>query len=78
MDYTSTTQNALPYKFNVSKLAVSVGEFAELMSVSKPTAYEILRRSDFHGAFKLGKRTLISVPIAIEWIEQMTAESKNT
>lgn len=51
------------------KLAVSVAEFADMMGVSKPKAYEIIRRNDFRGVFKVDKRTLISVPRAVEWIE---------
>lgn len=52
------------------KLAISVSEFAAMLGVSRPKAYEIIRRADFQGAFKLGKRTLISVPRAQEWIEK--------
>ncbi len=54
----------LPYK-----MALNMTEFAEMMGISKPKAYEIVRRNDFHGVFKIGKRTLISVPRALEWIE---------
>ncbi len=56
------------------KIAVSVSEFAAMIGVSRPKAYEIIRREDFHGAFKIDRRTLISVPRAQEWIEKQIAE----
>lgn len=52
------------------KLVLSVGEFAEAMGISRPKAYEIIRRDDFQGAFKFGKRTLISAEKAQEWIQK--------
>ena len=58
------------------KLAVSVAEFAEMLSISRPTAYEIIRRADFKGAFKVGTKTLISVEGARKWIEQQTEEAR--
>ena len=61
-----TTNRTLP----PYKMAISVAEFADLIGVSKPKAYEIIRRNDFHGVFKIDKRTLISVPRALEWIEE--------
>ena len=59
-----------------NKLAVSVAEMAELLSVSRPTAYEIIRRSDFHGAFKSGRRTLVSVAGIQEWIKKQIEDSE--
>lgn len=53
----------------LTPLAVSVAEFAKMLSVSRPTAYEIIKREDFKGAFKVGSRTLISVKAAQEWID---------
>lgn len=58
-----------------SKLAVSVAEMAEMLSISRPTAYEILRRKDFTGAFKVGSRTLVSVAAIEQWIEKQTEGS---
>lgn len=55
-----------------NKLAVSVSEMAELLSISRPTAYEIIHRADFHGAFKVGARTLVSVEALREWIQKQT------
>lgn len=55
-----------------NKLAVSVAEMAEMLSISRPTAYEIIRRKDFSGAFKIGSRTLVSVAGIQKWIEKQT------
>lgn len=66
-----TERTAPPYK-----MAISVAEFADLIGVSKPKAYEIIRRSDFHGVFKIDKRTLISVPRALEWIEEQADKNE--
>ena len=55
-----------------NKLAVSVAEMAELLSISRPTAYEIIHRADFRGAFKVGARTLVSVEALREWIQKQT------
>ena len=59
---------------NQNKLAVSVAEMAEMLSISRPTAYEIIRRNDFSGAFKVGSRTLVSVAAIQKWIERQTEE----
>ena len=61
----------------VERLAISVGEFAEALGISKPKAYQIIRGKDFKGAFKLGKRTLISVQEAKHWIETMAENYKD-
>lgn len=58
------------------KLAISVSEFADMLGVSRPKAYEIIRRDDFRGVFKVDKRTLISVPRAVEWIEGQAAKGE--
>ena len=58
-----------------NKLAVSVAEMAEMLSISRPTAYEIIRRDDFSGAFKVGSRTLVSVAAIEAWIAKQTEEA---
>lgn len=58
-----------------NKLAVSVAEMAEMLSISRPTAYEIIRRDDFSGAFKVGSRTLVSVAAIEAWIAKQTEET---
>lgn len=52
------------------KLAVNVSEAAEMLSVSRPTMYEILNRSDFNGDFRVGTKRLISVSALQEWIDR--------
>lgn len=52
-------------------LAVSAPEAARLLGVSKPTLYELMGREDFP-AFKLGRRTLISVDGLREWVRNQT------
>lgn len=54
---------------NSPKIALSVAEAATLLSVSKPTLYELIRREDFP-SFKLGNRTLISRIGLEEWVEK--------
>ncbi len=56
-----------------AKIAVNVSEAAELISVSRPTMYEILNRSDFTGTFRVGSKRLISVEALREWVEKQTA-----
>lgn len=58
---------------SVNKIAVSVSEGAEMLSVSRPTMYEIIKRSDFNASFHVGNRTLISVVGLQNWVEQQTA-----
>lgn len=52
-----------------AKLAVNVSEAAELLSVSRPTMYEIINREDFNGTFRIGAKRLISVDALKQWIE---------
>lgn len=52
-----------------NKLTVNVSEMAALLGVSRPTAYQILKREDFRAAFKIGSRTLISVEALRAWVD---------
>lgn len=51
----------------MDKLAYSATETAEVLGVSRPTVYQLMRRPDFP-AFKLGARTLISVEGLRAWV----------
>ena len=42
-----------------NQITVSVAEAARLMGISRPTMYNIIKRTDFDAAFKIGTRTLI-------------------
>lgn len=57
------------------KLALSVTETAQALGVSRPTVYQLLRRSDFP-AFRIGNRWLISRSGLEAWIKTQ-AENQN-
>ena len=50
------------------KIALSVAEVADVLGISKPTVYKLLRRADFP-AFKVGTRTLVSRAKLEEWVK---------
>ena len=54
-------------------LVVSAPEAARLLGVSKPTIYQYIHQNDFP-AFKLGRRTLISVDGLKEWVRKQVNE----
>lgn len=54
-----------------SQLCVSVPEMARRLGISKTLGYELARTEGFP-AFKVGERTLISVPGLERWLEQQT------
>lgn len=49
------------------KIAISVPRMAELLSISRPTAYQLARRDDFP-SFVVGGRTLVSVQGLVQWV----------
>lgn len=51
-----------------NRLTYSPTEAAQVLGVSRPTIYTLLKREDFP-AFKVGTRTLISVLGLQEWVE---------
>ena len=57
------------------KLAVTVTEMADMLSISRPFAYQILNREDFKGSFYIGKKRLVSVDFLKKWIEAQTQET---
>lgn len=57
------------------KIALNVTEAAELLSVSRPTMYEIIRRDDFDAAFRIGSRTLIHREKLSAWAAAQTEKS---
>ena len=56
----------------VDKLAYSPTETAQVLGISRPTVYTLLKRADFP-AFKLGSRTLISVEGLREWVNRQAS-----
>lgn len=67
-------QNRREKKMESEKLAVNVSEAAKMLSVSRPTMYEILNREDCRADFKLGSRRLVSVEALREWIAKQTMQ----
>lgn len=58
-------------KIWVDPVAISVNEAAQLLGVSKPTVYQLIRRADFP-AFKVGARTLVSLEGLRCWVDKQT------
>jgi excisionase family DNA binding protein len=58
----------------IDKIAVTVQEAAELLSVSVPTLYDMARSEGFP-MFKVGRRTLISRSGLEEWVNAQTAKN---
>ena len=57
---------------NMEPLAVSAAKAAELLGVSRPKIYELMKREDFP-SFSLGGRTLISVAGLRTWVDKQAA-----
>lgn len=51
------------------KLTYSAAETAEVLGVSRPVVYTLIKRNDFP-CFKVGSRTLISADGLREWVRQ--------
>lgn len=51
---------------NLTPVALNVEEAAKLLGVSRPTLYQIIRRSDFP-AYKIAGRVLIDYESLKEW-----------
>ena len=49
-------------------IAIRAGEAARLLSVSKPTLYELAKRDDFHAGFKVGGCMMFSVDGLRAWV----------
>ena len=54
------------------RLTYSPTEAAEVLGVSRPTVYQLMKRADFTAAFKVGSRTLISAEGLREWVQAQT------
>lgn len=49
------------------QLTYNVSETADVLQVSRPTVYQLMKRADFP-AFKVGKRTLVSAEGLRKWV----------
>ncbi len=56
------------------RLAYSPAETAQVLSVSKPTVYKLLKRADFP-SLKVGAKTRIPADGLREWLRQQTGEA---
>lgn len=56
------------------KIALSVAEAAELLGLSRPSVYRLMRCEGFP-CFKLGTRTLISRSGLEEWVRRQAERS---
>lgn len=59
-----------------SQISVSVTEAAQLLGVSRPTMYSIVKRKDFDAAFKIGTRTLIHREKLEAWAARQAEEQR--
>lgn len=55
------------------KIALTVQETAELLSVSVPTVYKLVKREDFP-ALKIGGRTLVSRDRLVDWVNMQSVQ----
>ncbi len=53
----------------MEKITLNVGEAAELLGVSRPTIYRLMRRSDFP-VLHIGRRTLVHGERLKAWAER--------
>ena len=59
----------------VEKLTLTVKEMQEMLGISRPEAYDLVKQDDFP-SFRIGKRILISKAGLYQWINRQTM--KNT
>ena len=52
----------------MDKLTYSPTETAQVLGVSRPTVYQLMKRADFP-AFKVGSRTLVSAEGLRTWVQ---------
>lgn len=58
----------------MEKLLLDVSEMAEILGISRPTAYQILNRADFDAAFYIGRRRKISRAGLERWVARQIGE----
>ena len=62
----------------ISEITVRPGKAAQMLNISKPTMYQLLKRKDCDFAFQVGGCTLISVELLNAWVKrQAQAQSDN-
>lgn len=58
------------------KLTYSPTETAQILGISRPTVYSLLKRADFP-AFKVGARTLVSAEGLRAWVEAQSKKEES-
>ena len=61
----------------MEKMALNVTEVSEVLGVSRPVVYQLLKRADFP-SFKIGKRTLVSREALQKWVENETVRRQES
>ena len=59
------------------KLAITVTDAAEYLSVSRPMMYQILNREDCNVDFRVGTKRLISMKALQEWVDKQVMDNRN-
>lgn len=54
---------------DLKPLAVTVSQMAKMLAISKPTAYQLVRRSDFP-SFAVGNKLLVSMAGLEKWVQE--------
>ena len=55
-----------------SKISISVPEMAKRLCISRAGAYNLVKRTDFYPAFRIGNRILGSLSKLDQWIDEQT------
>ncbi len=58
----------------MEKLTCSIEEMAELLGISKPTAYKLANSEGFP-LLKIGKRKLIPLQRFLEWVDKNSKDN---
>jgi len=59
----------------VDKATMTVIEMAEVLGVSKVTAYDITERADFTALLRVGRKKLILTDKFYEWLDQCAGKN---
>ena len=60
----------------MEKLTMNVKELAERMGISKPKAYELVRRRDFPAVW-IGRRVVVPIDGFMRWLEDEAARENS-
>lgn len=60
----------------MERLTMNVAELAEEMGISRPKAYELIKREDFP-AFNVGRRVVIPTEAFKAWLLRMSDHERN-